>query len=433
MKQGNENASTPSSYIGRRSLLLPSLTCLGIVSLLSHQPASAQASIDSIVVPIKEDTTASPTNSADAHQTRVERLRQKLATPAVPVKPEASQVATPAVPRTSTPQKRPQTILPTAPTAQKPRTTSQNAANPTPNFSRTHIDPTNYSIGATRTYEPPSAVVLSERSTGCRAVVRNGQSAASACQTAPKRTNVAIRNPRSRNALTQIPKSTQIASVSPVRGSSASYTKSGAKEPPAYIQQAIALVNQSVSPSTQAYYNRMQQGVRTRNTGLLFPLTIPAPITSLFGWRIHPITGDRRFHTGTDLGAPTGTPVLAAYTGSVAIANFLGGYGLTVVLEHEKPTKSSDKTPWDIPQQTLYGHLSEIFVQPGERVKQGTVIGLVGSTGNSTGPHLHFETRHLTPDGWVASDPGFELEYALTKLVEALKTAQAPQQESDRS
>ncbi|PPS40935.1 M23 family metallopeptidase [Chroococcidiopsis sp. TS-821] len=423
MKQGNENASAPSSYFGRRSLLLPSLTCLGVVSLLSHQPALAQASIDSIVVPIKEDTTPSPTNSNDAHQARVERLRQKLATPAVPVKPEASQ-------QVATPQKRPQTVLPNTPTAQKPQ-----ATNPTPDFSRTHIDPTNYSIGATKTYEPPSAVVLSERSTGCRAVVRNGQGAASACPTVPQRTNVAIRNPRSRSALTRIPTSNQIASVSPVRGSSASYIKtSGAKEPPAYIQQAIALVNQSVSPSTQAYYNRMQQqGVRIRNTGLLFPLTIPAPITSLFGWRIHPITGDRRFHAGIDLGAPTGTPVLAAYTGKVAIADFLGGYGLTVVLEHEKLAKSSDKTPLENtpPQQTLYGHLSEIFVQPGDRVKQGTVIGLVGSTGNSTGPHLHFETRHLTPEGWVASDPGFELEYALTKLVEALKTAQA--EESEKS
>jgi murein DD-endopeptidase MepM/ murein hydrolase activator NlpD len=148
----------------------------------------------------------------------------------------------------------------------------------------------------------------------------------------------------------------------------------------------------------------------------MFPLTIPAPITSLFGWRIHPITGNRRFHSGTDLGASLGTPVLAADAGKVAIADFLGGYGLTVVLEHKKFT-----------QQTLYGHLSEIFVHPGEWVKQGAVIGRVGSTGNSTGPHLHFETRQLTPEGWVATDPGIQLENALAKLLESLRVAQSSQ------
>jgi murein DD-endopeptidase MepM/ murein hydrolase activator NlpD len=146
----------------------------------------------------------------------------------------------------------------------------------------------------------------------------------------------------------------------------------------------------------------------------MFPLTIPAAITSIFGWRIHPITGNHRFHSGTDLGAPLGTPVLAAYAGNVAIANFLGGYGLTVVLDHNEFT-----------QQTLYGHLSETFVQPGEWVEQGTVIGRVGSTGNSTGPHLHFETRQLTPEGWVATDPGAQLESSLAHLVEALRVAES--------
>jgi murein DD-endopeptidase MepM/ murein hydrolase activator NlpD len=153
----------------------------------------------------------------------------------------------------------------------------------------------------------------------------------------------------------------------------------------------------------------------------MFPLTIPAPITSLFGWRIHPITGTRRFHAGTDLGASLGTPVLAADAGKVAIADWLGGYGLTVVLEHENFT-----------QQTLYGHLSEIFVQPGEWVEQGTVIGRVGSTGNSTGPHLHFETRQLTDQGWVATDPSVQLEDAVAELVESLRTAQLKQKPANK-
>jgi murein DD-endopeptidase MepM/ murein hydrolase activator NlpD len=111
-----------------------------------------------------------------------------------------------------------------------------------------------------------------------------------------------------------------------------------------------------------------------------------------------------------------GTPVLAAFAGQVAIADFLGGYGLTVSLEHNKGT-----------QQTLYAHLSEIFVKPGEWVKQGETIGRVGSTGNSTGPHLHFEFRQLTPEGWVAMDAGQQLEYALAQLLKAMQVAQKGQ------
>ncbi|PIG94943.1 M23 family metallopeptidase [Gloeocapsopsis sp. IPPAS B-1203] len=411
MNQRNENANTPSSYFRRHSLLLPSLT-LGIVSLLSHKPGFAQESID-LVIPIKESQPAlSTAPAADAHQARVERLRQKLASPAVPVKPEVSS-ATSTVPNASTP------AVPTVQTQPRRTTSQKTATNPTSDSGKSHIDPTDYSIGATKVYEPPSAVVLSERSTGCRAVVRSGQGTTSVCST-PNRPQVATRTPASN----QIASRTQVTKAS------------DAQRPPAYIQQAIALVNQSISPSTQTYYNRtLRQGqLSQRNTGLLFPLTIPAPITSLFGWRIHPISGDRRFHAGTDLGAPMGTPVLAAYKGKVGLSDFLGGYGLTVVLEHEvSKNKNAAKSPLDpLPHQTLYAHLSETFVKPGEKVEQGTVIGLVGSTGNSTGPHLHFETRYLTPDGWVASDPGFELEYALTQLVEVLKTARS-QQETERS
>ncbi|MGV0025113.1 peptidoglycan DD-metalloendopeptidase family protein [Phormidesmis priestleyi] len=165
------------------------------------------------------------------------------------------------------------------------------------------------------------------------------------------------------------------------------------------------------------YYNRTVRpiGRLSNNIRLIFPLAIPAPITSLFGWRVHPITGDSRFHSGTDLGAPMGTPVLAAYAGQVAMADFLGGYGLAIALSHNQNS-----------QQTLYAHLSEIFVKPGEVVKQGTVIGRVGSTGNSTGPHLHFEFRQLTTQGWVAMDAGTQLETAMADLVKAMQVAQAP-------
>jgi murein DD-endopeptidase MepM/ murein hydrolase activator NlpD len=145
----------------------------------------------------------------------------------------------------------------------------------------------------------------------------------------------------------------------------------------------------------------------------MFPLTVPAPITSGFGWRIHPITGDRRLHAGTDLGAPMGTPVVAAAAGQVVSADWMGGYGNAIVIQHGQI------------EETLYGHLSAILVQPGQWVEQGTIIGQVGSTGNSTGPHLHFETRQLTSEGWIAVDSGVQLEYALNQLVNGLQTAQA--------
>ncbi|GBE94432.1 peptidase M23 [Nostoc cycadae WK-1] len=147
-------------------------------------------------------------------------------------------------------------------------------------------------------------------------------------------------------------------------------------------------------------------------SGINYPLSVPATITSLFGWRVHPITGDRRFHAGTDLGAPMGTPILAAAKGQVDTAGWVGGYGLTVILTHSSA------------QQTLYGHMSEIFVQPGQVVEPGMVIGRVGSTGNSTGPHLHFEVRHLTQDGWVAVDPNGELQAGLSQLIQTMRTAQ---------
>ncbi|MDX2243230.1 MAG: peptidoglycan DD-metalloendopeptidase family protein [Leptolyngbyaceae cyanobacterium bins.302] len=147
------------------------------------------------------------------------------------------------------------------------------------------------------------------------------------------------------------------------------------------------------------------------NIRLVFPLSLQAPITSLFVWRVHPISCVLRFHSGTDIGAPLGTPVLAAYAGRVVIADFLSGYGLSVALQHQKNT-----------QETLYAHLSEVFVQPGQWVKQGDVIGRVGSTGTATGPNLHFELRQLTAEGWVATDANASLEYALVEFTKALQS-----------
>ncbi|WP_457767979.1 M23 family metallopeptidase [Cyanobium sp. ULC084] len=131
------------------------------------------------------------------------------------------------------------------------------------------------------------------------------------------------------------------------------------------------------------------------NRSLLFPLIGSAVTTSNFGWRLHPVLGNWLMHAGRDLAAPEGTPVVAALTGRVVSSGLAGGYGLAVELEHDGPKR-----------RTLYGHLSELFVKEGELVKQGTVIGRVGSTGLSTGPHLHFELRLPENGSWVAIDPG---------------------------
>jgi murein DD-endopeptidase MepM/ murein hydrolase activator NlpD len=131
------------------------------------------------------------------------------------------------------------------------------------------------------------------------------------------------------------------------------------------------------------------------NRGLIYPLIGSAVTTSPFGWRLHPILGSWIMHSGRDLAAPEGTPVVAALTGRVVSSGESGGYGLAVEIEHGNPLR-----------RTLYGHLSEIYVKEGDSVRQGEVIGRVGSTGLSTGPHLHFELRLPQDGGWVATDPG---------------------------
>jgi Peptidase family M23 len=154
-------------------------------------------------------------------------------------------------------------------------------------------------------------------------------------------------------------------------------------------------------------------GANNSSVELIYPLMNPARVTSRFGWRTHPLTGSRRFHSGLDIGAPSGAPVVASGAGFVVSAGWNGGYGKAIVIQHNDT------------QQTLYGHLSEISVQPGQLLTKGTVIGLVGSTGNSTGPHLHFERRMPSAAGsWVAVDPSAEIQYAVENLRRSAPFAQ---------
>ncbi|MBC7476022.1 MAG: M23 family metallopeptidase [Candidatus Sericytochromatia bacterium] len=106
-----------------------------------------------------------------------------------------------------------------------------------------------------------------------------------------------------------------------------------------------------------------------------------AGVTSYFGYRVHPIFGTRKLHTGIDFGAATGTPIYAASNGVVINAGWTGGYGKAIIIDHGGGIA------------TLYGHTSQMYVSVGQSVKRGQLIAAIGTTGFSTGPHLHFEVR----------------------------------------
>ncbi len=109
------------------------------------------------------------------------------------------------------------------------------------------------------------------------------------------------------------------------------------------------------------------------------PAIVPPAVNSTFGWRNDPLTGRPRFHNGIDIAAAYGADVEAAGMGRVAFAGVQGGYGETIVIDHGGG------------RQTRYAHLSERLVQAGDSVQAGQIVGRAGSSGRSTGPHLHFE------------------------------------------
>jgi murein DD-endopeptidase MepM/ murein hydrolase activator NlpD len=113
----------------------------------------------------------------------------------------------------------------------------------------------------------------------------------------------------------------------------------------------------------------------------LIPVSSSRALSSGFGMRVHPVLGGLRAHKGIDMPAPTGTPIHASADGVVGKADWAGGYGLLVELEHGAGME------------TRYGHMSRIAVAEGQSVRKGDVIGYVGSTGRSTGSHLHYEVR----------------------------------------
>lgn len=244
-------------------------------------------------------------------------------------------------------------------------------------YGTAQVDPTDYSVGATM----PN-VVISERSSGCEFSLQSGSKVANAACRQVERLTAAV------------------------SGNGTSTLPSQAVRIPGL--QAVTGITTAAS---REYYNQAAKAVVKLQLGqkFIFPLSMPASLTSLFGWRMHPIFGVQRFHAGTDLGAPLGTPVVATQSGRVTLSDVAGGYGLMVVLRHNNDTLES-----------RYAHLSRLLVQAGDWVEQGEVIGLVGSTGNSTGPHLHFELRQLTENGWVVLNPDSLLQQTLGTLVQAL-------------
>ncbi|MBD1944122.1 M23 family metallopeptidase [Coleofasciculus sp. FACHB-712] len=416
--------------------------------------------------------------------TSVRRRRRSAPEPAVvrrrslPVSAPETSVAVPRKAKLSPPRLvEPNTISYVKPPKLRPSKAEKSGISSS-DYNNSYIDPTDYSVGATsrgkepiRSYDEPPAVVLSERSTGCQRVLQSGQGlSGGSCGVAriPSRNTNRLRETarltyptRSRREYasdTDVPEALRtsglanrrvsrarlavnqpereirqqilVASASPVAISPRSDRPQGIRSinrrrsrslGSSAVTRSTAIASNNVGssqssipfnvPEYKAPIPTIFRGLANGNTSLIFPLAIPAPITSLFGWRTHPISGTRRFHAGTDLGAPLGTPVLAAFAGKVAIADWMGGYGQAVVLKHNET------------QETLYAHLSEILVQPGQQIEQGTVIGRVGSTGNSTGPHLHFEIRQLTQEGWMAVDSDAYLEYGLAQMIKALQTA----------
>jgi murein DD-endopeptidase MepM/ murein hydrolase activator NlpD len=140
--------------------------------------------------------------------------------------------------------------------------------------------------------------------------------------------------------------------------------------------QRVASLIRSLDPSTSPTPDAKPKP----NSGRFYR-PVPGSIGSGFGWRVHPIYHVRKMHTGVDMHAGMGEPIHAAASGKVISAGWHGGYGKCVIISHGNGIT------------TLYGHQSELLVSTGQSVTRGQVIGKVGSTGLSTGPHLHFEVR----------------------------------------
>ena len=162
---------------------------------------------------------------------------------------------------------------------------------------------------------------------------------------------------------------------------------------------AMAEVNEEIARKQKELEAQRQQNnvVLDTGSGYHWPLPGHYKLTSAFGYRIHPITGKPHSHTGIDIPAPGGTPIEACRGGQVVTSTYHSSYGTYVVIDHGNGCS------------TRYAHLSSRAVSEGQMVSQGQVIGYVGTTGSSTGNHLHLEVRvnyqRIDPESWFPSLP----------------------------
>jgi murein DD-endopeptidase MepM/ murein hydrolase activator NlpD len=173
----------------------------------------------------------------------------------------------------------------------------------------------------------------------------------------------------------------------------------GAADPPAADEKLgpsedLDVVTTGVADEGRRLRELARAVSRTSKIVSALPLRWPVrgPVNSGYGRRRSPWSGRAEQHDGIDIGSPPGTPVKAPAPGTVVAASTRGGFGKHVTIEHGNGVRS------------LYGHLRQVTVSPGQRVEKGQVIGLVGSTGRSTGPHLHYE---LMVEGKPVDPRGF--------------------------
>lgn len=169
----------------------------------------------------------------------------------------------------------------------------------------------------------------------------------------------------------------EAASISPIRADAQRGTlkvderASASASPPAAATSIVTQASSTSSANTVPVVAWLPSGMPTEGVAL----------SSRYGWRIHPIHGDARMHQGIDIPGTAGSPVFATAEGAVSLADWSGGYGLLVEIDHGAGLD------------TRYAHLSSLAVTQGQRVRKGQILGYVGSTGSSTGPHLHYEVR----------------------------------------
>lgn len=163
----------------------------------------------------------------------------------------------------------------------------------------------------------------------------------------------------------------------------------------AYVEVQIDEINEDANKISE-YIKEIESREKFVGGVMSWPTPENKQITSFFGMRLHPILGINKMHTGIDISANTGSSVLSALEGTVIWSNWLGSYGKCIMVDHGGGIT------------TVYAHLSTFEVSKGDQVNQNQLLARSGNTGNSTGPHLHFEVRvdgeYVNPlDGWVGA------------------------------